>query len=78
MGLAGAAIVDEPEPLPLRVLEVERRPPIALADPDQNIPAVTALLFSPVFVNPSMIGAMMGFYNPGNGVTVNFTPTKSF
>jgi porin len=52
--------------------------PIALADPDQNIPAVTALLFSPVFVNPSMIGAMMGFYNPGNGVTVNFTPTKSF
>ena len=25
-----------------------------------------------------MIGAMMGFYNPGNGVTVNFTPTKSF
>jgi porin len=51
--------------------------PIALADPDQNIPAVTALLFSPVFVNPSMIGAMMGFYNPGNGVTVNFTPSKS-
>jgi len=52
--------------------------PIALADPDQNIPAVTALLFSPVFVNPSMIGVMMGFYNPGNGVTVNFTPTKNF
>jgi porin len=52
--------------------------PIALADPDQNIPAVTALLFSPVFVNPSMIGVMMGFYNPANGVTVNFTPTKNF
>ena len=25
-----------------------------------------------------MIGAMMGYYNPANGVTVNFTPTKSF
>jgi porin len=52
--------------------------PVALADPDQNIPAVTALLFSPVFVNPAMIGVMMGFYNPANGVTVNFTPTKNF
>ena len=52
--------------------------PIALADPDQNIPAVSGLLFSPVFVNASMIGAMMGYYNPGNGVTVNFTPTKNF
>ena len=52
--------------------------PVALADPDQNIPAVTALLYTPVFVNPSMIGAMMGYYNPANGVTVNFTPTKSF
>ena len=25
-----------------------------------------------------MIGAMMGYYNPANGVTINFTPTKSF
>ena len=25
-----------------------------------------------------MIGAMMGYYNPANGVTVNFTPTSSF
>ena len=52
--------------------------PVALADPEQNIPAVTALLFTPVFVNPSMIGVMMGYYNPANGVTVNFSPTKSF
>ena len=52
--------------------------PVALADPNQNIPAVSGLLWSPVFVNSSMIGAMMGYYNPANGVTVNFTPTKSF
>jgi len=25
-----------------------------------------------------MIGAMMGYYNPANGVTVNFSPSKTF
>jgi porin len=52
--------------------------PVALADDTQNIPAVSGLLWTPVFVNGSMIGAMMGYYNPANGVTVNFSPTKSF
>jgi porin len=52
--------------------------PVALADVNQNIPAVSGLLWSPIFVNASMIGAMMGYYNPANGVTVNFTPTKDF
>lgn len=52
--------------------------PVALADPNQNIPALSGLLWSPIFVNASMIGAMMGYYNPGNGVTVSYTPTSSF
>jgi porin len=52
--------------------------PVTLADANQNIPAVSGLLWSPIFVNASMIGAMMGYYNPANGVTVNFTPTSSF
>ena len=52
--------------------------PVALSDSNQNIPAISGLLWSPIFVNASMIGAMMGYYNPANGVTVNFTPTKSF
>ena len=52
--------------------------PVALADQSQNIPAVSGLLWTPIFVNASMIGAMMGYYNPANGITVNFTPTKTF
>lgn len=52
--------------------------PMQFADNTQNIAAVSGLLFTPVFVNPSMLVAMPGYYNPGNGVTVNFTPTKSF
>jgi porin len=51
--------------------------PVALADVNQNIPAVSGLLWTPVFVNASMIGAMMGYYNPANGITINFSPTKS-
>ncbi len=52
--------------------------PVTLVDEEQNIPAVSGLLYSPIFVNASMIGAALGYYNPANGVTVNFTPTKSF
>jgi porin len=52
--------------------------PVTFADETQNIPAVSGLIFSPIFVNGSMIAAIPGYYNVGNGVTVNFTPTKSF
>ncbi|MCA0305588.1 MAG: carbohydrate porin, partial [Proteobacteria bacterium] len=52
--------------------------PVTLADSSQNIPAVSGLLYVPIFKNASMIGAMGGYYNPADGVTVNFTPTKSF
>jgi porin len=52
--------------------------PVALADVNQNIPAVSGLLWSPIFLNASMIGAFLGYYNPATGVTVNFTPTKDF
>lgn len=52
--------------------------PVVMSDAKQNIPAVSGLLWTPIFVNASMIGAMMGYYNPGNGVTVNFTPSSSF
>jgi porin len=52
--------------------------PVTFADSSQNIPAVSGLLYSTIFVNGSLLGVLPGYYNPGNGVTVNFTPTKSF
>jgi porin len=52
--------------------------PVDLADSAQNIPAVSGLLFTPVFVNTSMLVAMPGYYNSADGVTVNVTPTRSF
>jgi porin len=52
--------------------------PITLSDPNQNIPALSGLLWSPIFLNASMITAFMGYYNPANGVTINFTPSEHF
>jgi len=52
--------------------------PVTFADKDQNIPAVSGLIYSGIFLNGSMIGALPGYYNAANGVTVNFTPDKSF
>jgi porin len=52
--------------------------PVTFTDSNQNIPAVSGLLYSTVFANGTLIGSLPGYYNSGNGVTVNFTPTKSF
>jgi len=51
---------------------------ISYADPNLNIPSLSGLLYAPVFINTSMLGVLPGYYNPGDGVTVTFTPTKSF
>jgi porin len=52
--------------------------PVTFLDKNENIPAVSGLLYSPVFVNGSILGAMPGYYNSGDGVTVNFAPTQTF
>jgi porin len=51
---------------------------ISLTDYNQNIPALSGLLYSTIFVNGSMLGALPGYYNPGDGVTLNITPTDHF
>jgi porin len=52
--------------------------PVALDDGVQDIPAVSSLLYTTIFLNGSLLHVLPGYYNPGNGVTVNFTPTKTF
>jgi porin len=52
--------------------------PVTFTDSNQNIPSVSGLIYSTVFANGTLIGFLPGYYNSGNGVTVNFTPTKSF
>jgi porin len=52
--------------------------PVKFADSTRNIPSLSGVLYSTIFVNGSLLGALPGYYNPGNGVTVNFTPTTNF
>lgn len=51
---------------------------VVLNDSWENIPSVSGLLFTPIFVNSSILGALPGYYNSADGVTVNLTPTKNF
>jgi porin len=52
--------------------------PVAFDDSTQNIPSVSGLLYTTIFANGSMLGILPGYYNPGDGITVNFTPTNRF
>jgi porin len=54
---------------------VSRRLPI----PDEKpyIAAVTGLLFTPIYVNPSILGVMPGYYNSAWGLTATAHPTSS-
>lgn len=50
--------------------------PVQLAQGDPNIPAVTGLIYTPVFINPTLIGVMPGYTNSAYGITSTFTPNK--
>ena len=51
--------------------------PVPVGDPAAAIPAVTALAYTPIFVNPTMLGVIPGYYNSATGITTTFAPTKS-
>jgi porin len=51
--------------------------PVPTQDEALSIPAVTGLLYTPVFVNPTLLGAIGGYYNSVYGVTVTLAPTEN-
>src|SRR5258708_3944255 len=51
--------------------------PVPTHEEGLDIPAVTGLLYTPVFVNPTLLGAIGGYYNSVYGVTVTLAPTKN-
>lgn len=52
--------------------------PVALDKGDPNIPAVTGLIYTPIFINPAVDGVMPGYTNTAYGITANFTPVKAW
>jgi porin len=51
--------------------------PVPTQDQTLEIPAVTGLLYTPVFVNPTLLGAIGGYYNSVSGLTVTVAPTRN-
>jgi porin len=51
--------------------------PVPTHDETLDIPAVTGLLYTPVFVNPTLLGAIGGYYNSVYGFTLTLVPTKN-
>ncbi|MGQ3890781.1 carbohydrate porin [Legionella sp. CNM-4043-24] len=52
--------------------------PVPLTAGEPNIPAVTGLIYTPVFINPAVDGVMPGYTNSAYGLTINFTPVKQW
>src|SRR3990167_6601279 len=52
--------------------------PVPLKAADLFIPAVSSLLYTPLFVNTSLLGVIPGYYNSTYGITVSFAPIKQW
>jgi porin len=52
--------------------------PIAISDESRNIPSVTGLIYTPIFKNPTLLGALPGYYNSAYGITADLAPTNNF
>jgi len=42
-----------------------------------NIPSVTSLLYTPIFVNSSLLSVLPGYYDSAYGITVSIVPNKT-
>lgn len=51
--------------------------PVSTREKKLVIPSVTGLLFTPVFVQPTLLGALGGYYNSVSGVSVAIAPTTN-
>ena len=51
---------------------------VPTADTSLQVPAISGLIYAPIFKNPTLIGVSPGYYNTAYGITANFAPTKNF
>lgn len=50
--------------------------PVPTDNPALSIPSVSGLIYTPIFVNPTLFGAIGGFYNSVYGVVATIAPVK--
>lgn len=51
---------------------------VPVGGPSGFIPSVSGLIYTPLFVNPTTLGVMPGYYDSAYGVTVSVVPDDSF
>jgi porin len=52
------------------------KPVPTMNDPAVSIPSVSSLIYSPIFTNPTLSGAIGGYYNSVYGIESTVAPTK--
>lgn len=52
--------------------------PVALDNANVFIPSVSGLIYTPIFVNSSMLGVIPGYYNSAYGINLSFAPIKTW
>jgi porin len=50
--------------------------PVPKEDPALYIPSVSGLIYTPIFVNTTLLGAIGGYYNSVYGIVLTVAPTK--
>jgi porin len=51
--------------------------PLQTTEQSLAIPAVTGLIYTPIFVNPTILGNLPGYYNSAYGITMTAAPNKN-
>lgn len=52
--------------------------PVTTSNPAIAIPSITGVIYTPIFVNSSMLGVLPGYYNSAWGLTVTGNPSKNW
>ena len=52
--------------------------PLPIQENSLDIPVTTGLIYTPIFVDPTLLGVLPGYYNSAYGITATATPIKSF
>ena len=51
--------------------------PVPVVDTSLMVPSVTSLLYAPIFINSTLLGAMGGYYNSVYGVVLTYAPNTN-
>ena len=51
---------------------------IPLRDQQTSIPSISSALFTPLYINPTMLGVLPGYYNSATGIVASWIPSDNF